>query len=145
MTQPKRGRPPARKAAQKVERFEQVSQNFTERKRIPLKAQIKLGFPASVEKEGDMYYCWVLDDGKGNIKRYEDAGYDFALSTSGNREERDSGGGEPLLLMKTRKDWRDEDYAIEQSMCLDTVKDKARLAAHEYVPKGHDAVVSKNI
>lgn len=146
MTEEKRkpGRP-ARKQDERTERFEQISNNNRPKKRVPLAAQKKLGFPSTVEKEGGMHYCWALEDNKGNLQRYIEAGYDFALNSVGDREERHAGNGEMLYLMKIPQEWYDEDYAREQEMCIDTLKDKAKLQQHEYVPMGHDSVVSKSM
>jgi hypothetical protein len=133
-----------KKDLSREDRFE-IATKKGRRARVPMHAQMKLGFPTSVERKGDMHYCWAMDDGKGNLEKYEAAYYEFALNSAGGRESRQSGNGQLLYLMQIEEEYYQEDYAKEQEACIDTLSNKAALGANEYVPQGHSAVLSKNM
>lgn len=131
---------------QRHQMTEEVKEGKRPKKRIPLTKRGILGFPSSVNKQEDTHYCWALDDGKHNLQRYFDAAYEFALNREGERESRVSGrSGELLYLLKIPQQYYDEDRAAEQQLCIDNSINTAQLQQSEYVPQGHQAVLSKNM
>ncbi len=133
-----------RKQLTKQERQELSTDTSVRRERVPLAQTRRLGFPPNVKREDDKYYSWVKDDEKGTVGKYQDAYYDFVRDGNGKQFVVRSGEDELVLMMQLKK-YRDEDCAIEQRKCIDTVQRKAALQAGEYVPQGFDAVVSRGV
>lgn len=118
-------------------RMDAALDNDRPKQRIPLKNVGTLGFPAEVERDPNMHYCWPIDDEKGNIKRHLDAYYEFALDRSGQRVERSTKGNDyNHVLMMIEKSYYEEDRAIENKKAADRVRTRAPLKHGEYLPPG---------
>lgn len=149
----KRGRPKsisnsvdAIEKRERKNRMDVATQGDRPKVRVGLTKTGRLGFPASVEKESDMHYCWALDDDKNNLQRYLDAWYEPALNREGKQEVRPAGGnGHRLILMKIKEEYYQEDYAKEQERCSDFVIESSSLKEGEYIPNGVKSVITKSL
>lgn len=112
--------------------------------RIPMSAGNKLHVPDSLKKEGYQQY-WQVDR-PGVIEQMEKAWWEKVTDDRGEPVTVPAGGGETLYLMHIEQKYYEEDIAKQQQMNINTTNQEAqRLGDNEYVPKGSDKVVEREL
>lgn len=111
--------------------------------RIPLTAGGKLTIPEHMLEKG-YHYCWPTDK-PGNLERMQRAWYEFVTDDQGRKITVPAGKGETHYLMRIEQKYRDEEIGIEQSRINDNLKKAAELQKGEYVPDGHDGVLTREV
>ena len=112
--------------------------------RVPMSAGNKLHVPAELKKEGYQQY-WQVDR-PGVIEQMEAAWWEKVTDERGEAVTVPGGGGDTLHLMHIEQKYYDEDIAKQQQMNNDTTnKEAQRLGESEYVPKGSEQVVERQL
>ena len=124
---------------------QQRSNKNTERPtRIPMSAGNKLHVPEHLKKEGYQQY-WQVDR-PGVIEQMEAAWWEKVTDERKEPVTVPAGGGETLYLMHIEQKYYDEDIKSQQEQNINTTNKEAQmLGDNEYVPKGKDAVVEREI
>ncbi len=114
--------------------------------RVSMTAKGKLAFPAGIDRDDNRFrYRWGKDNGEGSLQRYIDAWWELMKDSTGNYIRRPAGGGHNLYLLRIPIKYWKEDQEAAQAKNIDVVKESARLKQGEYVPKGQDAVISRDV
>jgi hypothetical protein len=119
-------------------------------KRIPLSKTSKLELPAGIKEDG-YAYRFILNRPE-RIQMYESAWWEAVMDGEGKNITKPSGNKENrqehLLLYRTKVEYFEEDLRENRKKPIDLVKENAKLTkgthSSEYVPEGHEAVVSIN-
>lgn len=111
--------------------------------RIPLTAGGKLSVPQNMLEEG-YHYCWPLDR-PGNLERMQRAWYEFVTDSNGNKMTVPAGRGDTHYLMRVKQEYYNEEVEIAQSRVNDGLISSAKLKEGEYVPEGHDGVLTREV
>jgi hypothetical protein len=112
--------------------------------RIPMSAGNKLHVPDHLKKEGYQQY-WQVDR-PGVIEQMEAAWWEKVVDERKEPVTVPAGGGETLYLMHIEQKYYDEDIKSQQEQNINTTNKEAQsLGDNEYVPKGQDAVVQREI
>jgi hypothetical protein len=112
--------------------------------RRPLSSMYRLDIPPGIKEEG-YTYRYILDRAE-RVEMFRGAWWEQVIDPTTKQPFRKaSGGGEYLLLYKTKTEWFLEDQIENRKKPINLLADSARLKrnadSHEYVPEGHDAVV----
>lgn len=114
--------------------------------RVTMTNQGKLGFPAGVERDDKKFmYRWALDDKQGSMQSYIDAYWELMTNSRGEYVARPAGHGKTHYLIRIPKEYWDEDQKKKQDANIDSLQKRAEIRQGEYVPMGHDAVISKSM
>ena len=125
-------------------REDNAHQNKQRPERIPMSAGNKLHVPANLKKEGYQQY-WQVDR-PGVIEQMEAAWWEKVKNSRGDYVTVPGGGGETLYLMQIEQKYYDQDIAKQQELNINTTnKEAQRLGESEYVPKGSDQVVEREL
>ena len=125
-------------------RTEQAHTNKERPARIPMSAGNKLHVPDTLKKEGYQQY-WQVDR-PGVIEQMEAAWWEKVTDERGEAVTVPGGGGDTLYLMHIEQRYYDEDIAKQQQMNNDTTNKEAQsLGESEYVPKGSEQVVEREL
>jgi len=111
--------------------------------RIPMSAGNKLQAP---KREGFQRY-WAITgpDHPGKLEQMQQAYWDFVL-VNGERVEQAAGKGNTHVLMEIEEHYYKEDMAAQQKRNMDATQQSVQqLGESEYVPKGHDKVVTREL
>ena len=120
------------------------NKNTSRPTRIPMSAGNKLNVPEHLKKEGYQQY-WQVDR-PGVIEQMEAAWWEKVTDERKEPVTVPAGGGETLYLMHIEQKYYDEDIAKQQQQNINTTaKEAQQLGDNEYVPKGKDAVVEREI
>lgn len=119
-------------------------------KRRPLSFIKKLGIPPGIEKEEGYVYRYIINSGD-RVMMYQGAWWEQVVDGnnkpvrvhSGNRRD----PNEYLLLYRTRAEYYQEDLEENRKKPIDLAVEHAKLKkddgiSSEYVPEGHEAVIS---
>ena len=126
---------------------ERSNDNKSRPARVPMGSGHKLKVPDSLKMEGYQYY-WAIDgpDHAGKIAQMQDAWWEFAKDSEGNKVEQQAGKGNTHVLMCIPQKYYDEDMAAQQKKNLDATQISAQtLGADEYVLKGRENVVEREL
>ena len=111
--------------------------------RIPMSAGNKLHVPDSLKKDGYQQY-WQTD-APGAIEQMERA-YWEKVTDDRNEPVTVPSGEVTLYLMHIEQKYYDEDIAAQQQQNINTTNNEAQtLGSNEYVPKGSDKVVEREL
>ena len=126
---------------------ERSNENKERPARVPMGSGHKLKVPDSLKKEGYQYYWAVTGpDHAGQIAQMEAAWCEFAKDSEGNKVEQQAGKGNTHILMCIPQQYYNEDMAAQQQKNMDTTQTNVqRLGDSEYVPKGQDKVVEREL
>lgn len=113
-------------------------------KRRPLSRTFRLDIPEGIREEG-YTYRYILDRAE-RIEMYEGAWWEQVRDEQQRAIRKASGNGEYLLLYKTITSLFEEDLVENRKKPINLILDKAKLQkdrnSSEYVPDGHEAVLS---
>jgi len=158
----KRGRPakkkldgPAKspKVAKNSQPAEQSrAEKATRGPRVPMGAGGRVAVPKPIvdEIKAKGYVPRMcLDDGEGRIDQYVGAYWEFYLDADGHKFTRPAGSGRTHILMMLPRKYKEEDDALKRQKNNAILASKAKLEKgpgfQEYVPEGHEYVVSSDL
>jgi len=101
------------------------------RERIPYSSGNKLAVPPHLVEAGYHYFFGTNEDDQ--IGSLEAAGYDYVYD-KGIKVSRPAGSGFTLYLMRTRQEYKDEDYANEQNEIDRKTKAQISVKQGQYSP-----------
>ena len=115
--------------------------------RFPLTDRFKRSIPAVIREEGYVYR--FIRDTTERIEGFESAWWEGVKDGAGRQIKKASGSGGYLLLYRVEQKYFDEDLAIKRKKPINLLTENAKLAAgdkysSEYVPEGHNSVVTIN-
>lgn len=129
---------------QNTNRADNAHQNTQRPARIPMSAGNKLHVPDKFKKEGYQQY-WQVDR-PGVIEQMESAWWEKVKDGERGHVTVPAGGGDTLYLMQIEQKYYEEDIQRQQDMNINTTnKEAQRLGDSEYVPKGSDQVVEREL
>lgn len=114
--------------------------------RVSMNAGSKLVVPAHLKKEGYTQY-WAITgpNHPGMLAQMEAAWWEFVIE-DGERVEQQAGKGDTHVLMQIPTEYYDEDMQAQQQRNIDaSQKNFQALGQDEYVPKGQNRVVEREI
>jgi hypothetical protein len=111
--------------------------------RVPMSAGGKLKVPESLMEEGYQYY-WAVDR-PGELEKFKAAWWEFVTDERNEPITTPAGRGETHFLMRIPKEYYDEDIARQQDRVNDALIENAKLKQGEYVPEGHDGVLTREV
>ena len=126
---------------------ERNNENKSRPARVPMGSGHKLKVPDSIKQEGYQYY-WAITgpDHAGKLAQMQAAWWEFAKDGEGEKIEQQAGKGNTHVLMCIPQEYYDEDMAAQQVQNLNTTQTNVqRLGDSEYVPKGQDKVVEREL
>lgn len=114
--------------------------------RVPLDHTAKLSIPAGVQEEG-FAYRWITDKAE-RVESFERAWWVAVVDGNGRAIKKASGDGY-LLLYRIEQKYYEEDVKAKQKLPIDLLVENAKLVkgnkhSSEYVPEGHQSVVTIN-
>lgn len=115
--------------------------------RIGLSQTSNLSIPKGIQRK-DYAYQFIKDKPE-RIEAFEAAWWEPVKDGEGKLVKKAAGGGEYLLLYRTRREYYEEDVKEMQKKPINLLKNTAKLDkgnkySGEYVPEGSDAVVVIN-
>lgn len=115
--------------------------------RVPMGSGHKLKVPDSYKREGYQQY-WAITgpDHAGKLEQMQAAWWEIALGDEGVKLEQQAGKGNTHILMEIPQKYYDEDMAAQQKKNMDTTQTNVQaLGDSEYVPRGQDKVVEREL
>lgn len=104
----------------------------------------ELSVPAHLIKEGYHYY-WAVDK-PGELEMFEAAHYEFVLDSRNDKVTTPAGKGLTHYLIRLEQHHYDADMKKQQDKITKTTNVSAQeVGEHEYVPKGRQNVVEREI
>ncbi len=125
-------------------------------KRIPMHQSAAQSEPKEVReaKENGFYVRLCADYGKGKLQRYENAGYEYIMTTDedGHQRKLSLPGGHTRYYMKLPMDIYLQDQLDKKQKVIDTTAEARKQANRidtnsvvpDYIPKGQNSVLEKD-
>lgn len=114
--------------------------------RKPLTRSSKLGIPPGVQRDG-YAYRWIKDNPQ-RVSEFEQAWWTVVKDGEGKACRVSAGSGEYLILVEQEEKYFEEDRQLNRKRTIDLIGESAKLKKDsggntvEYVPEGHESVVS---
>jgi len=115
------------------------TRNTQRPERVPMGQGQKLVAPP---RAGYQRY-WAIDR-DGELDSFLAAWWTFVEDSEGNRIKKPAGKGFTHYLMEIDQETYDEDMAKQQNMVTDALRKSAATASDEYVPMGHEDVLTRD-